>query len=87
MSDCYIHACRTLACGCSGISTVSRVRIRVKVTVRDQCVRGLMWYGCGVPTAEYLDLSAEDIAQLAHAEDECILCCERSDVLFPNDFG
>jgi len=35
MSDCYIQACRILAGGCSGISTVSRVMVRVKVTVRD----------------------------------------------------
>jgi len=33
MSDCYIQACTILASGCSGISTVSRVRVRVKVTV------------------------------------------------------
>jgi len=46
MSDCYIQACRILAVSCSGICTVSRVRVRVKVTVRDQCVKGLMWYGC-----------------------------------------
>ena len=30
--------------GCSGITTVSRVRIMVKVTVRDRCVKLLMWY-------------------------------------------
>jgi len=24
----------------------------VKITVRDQCVKGLMWYGCSVPVAE-----------------------------------
>jgi len=44
MSDCYIQACRILAGGCSGISMVSRVRVMVKVTVRDRCVKGLMWY-------------------------------------------
>jgi len=32
-----------------------------------------LWYGCSVPMAEWLDLSAVDIAQLAHAVDECIL--------------
>ena len=32
-------------------------------------------------------MSALDIAQLAHAEDECILCREGSDAIFPNDFG
>jgi len=54
MSDCYIQACTILAGSCSGISTVSRVRIRVrlKVMVRDRCVKGLKWYGCSVPTAE-----------------------------------
>jgi len=35
MSDCYIEACRILAGGCSGISTVSKVRVMVKVTVMD----------------------------------------------------
>jgi len=50
MSNCYIQACRILAGGCSVISTVSRVR--VKVTVMDQCVKGLMWYRCSIPTAE-----------------------------------
>jgi len=28
-----------------------------------------------------------DIAKLTHAADECILCREGSDALFPNDFG
>jgi len=28
-----------------------------------------------------------DIAQLAYVAEECILCHEGSDVLFPNDFG
>ena len=28
-----------------------------------------------------------DIAQLAHTADECILCHEGSDALFPNDWG
>jgi len=28
-----------------------------------------------------------DITQLAHATDDCILCREGSDALFPNDFG
>jgi len=41
MSDCYIQACAILAGGCSGISTVSRIGVRVKVTVRDRCVKGL----------------------------------------------
>jgi len=31
-------------------------------------------------------LSAVDMAQLAHAAVECILCREGSDALFPNDF-
>jgi len=44
MSDYYIQACRVLAGGCSGISTVSRVRVRVKVGVRDRCVKGQTWY-------------------------------------------
>jgi len=48
----------------------------VKVTVRDRCVMGLKGYGCIIPVAEQLDLSAVDIAQLAHAADECILCRE-----------
>jgi len=52
MSNCYIQASTILASGCSGISMVSRVRVRVKVTVRDQYVKGLMWCGCSVPTAE-----------------------------------
>jgi len=51
MSDCYIQACRILAGVCSGICMVSRVRVMVKVTVRDRC---------GVPLAELLDLSAVD---------------------------
>jgi len=51
LSDCYIQACRILAGGC-GISTVSRVRVRVKVTVRDRCVKGLVWYVCSIPVAE-----------------------------------
>ena len=38
MSDCYIQACRILAGGCSGINTVSRVRVMVKVRVRDRRV-------------------------------------------------
>jgi len=55
----------------SGISTVKGYG---KGT-RDRCVKGLMWYnGMDVPLAEQLDLSAVDIAQLAHAADECILC-------------
>jgi len=37
--------------------------------------------------AEKLELSAVDIAQLAYAVDEFILCCDGSDLLFPNDFG
>jgi len=74
-SDCYIQACRILAGSCSGISTVSRVRVIVKVTVRVQCVKGLMWYhGMDVVyLAEYQNLSAVDIAQLAHTANECIL--------------
>jgi len=32
-------------------------------------------------------MSAVDIAQLAHAADECILCREGSDALFPNHWG
>jgi len=52
----------------------SRVKVIVKVTVRNQCIKGLMWYGCSIPAAELLDLSAVDVAQLAHAADECILC-------------
>jgi len=43
-SDCYVQACRILAGGCSGISTVSRVRVMVMVMVRDQYVKGLIWY-------------------------------------------
>jgi len=34
----------------------SKVRVMVRVMVRDQCVKGLMWYhgmdGCSVPAAE-----------------------------------
>jgi len=41
---CYIQACRILAGSCSAISTVSRVRVMIKFTVMDQCVKGLMWY-------------------------------------------
>jgi len=55
MSDCYIQVCRILAGGSSGISAVSRVSVMVKVMVRDQCVKGLMWYqryGCSVTAAE-----------------------------------
>ena len=52
MSDCYIQACRILAGGCSGISMVSRLRVRVEVMVRDLCVKGLKGYGCSIPTAE-----------------------------------
>jgi len=55
--------------------------------VMDRCVKGLKWYGCSIPAAEKLDLSAVDIAQLAHAVNECILCHEGSDALFPNDYG
>ena len=43
MSDCYIQACRIVAGSCSGTSTVSRVRYRVKVRVRDRCVQ---WLKC-----------------------------------------
>jgi len=32
-------------------------------------------------------LSAVDIAHLAHAADDFILCHEGSDAFFPNDFG
>jgi len=39
--DCYIHACTILAGSCSGICMVSSVRVRVRVTVRDWCVKGL----------------------------------------------
>jgi len=35
MSDCYIQACRIVTGGCSWISKVSRVKVRVKVTIRD----------------------------------------------------
>ena len=35
MSNCYVQVCRILADGYSGISTVSRVRVMVKVTVQD----------------------------------------------------
>jgi len=35
ISDCYIQACRILAGGCSVISMVRRVRVSVKVKVRD----------------------------------------------------
>jgi len=56
MSDCYIQACRIPAGGCSGISTLSRVKVRVKlklrVRFRDQCVKGLKCYGCSIPAAE-----------------------------------
>jgi len=62
VSDYYIQTCTILAGSCSGISTVSRVRDRVKVSVR---VKGLKWYGCSVSAA-----------QLVHAADECILCRE-----------
>jgi len=41
MSDCYIQACTILAGSCSGFSTVSRVRVRIKVMVMDRCVKGL----------------------------------------------
>jgi len=51
IADCYIQACTILASGCSGISMVSRVRVRVKVTVRDRCVKGLTWYRCSIPMA------------------------------------
>jgi len=51
-SDSYIQAFRILAGSCSGISMVSRVRVKVKVTVTDQYVNGLTWYGCSTPTAE-----------------------------------
>jgi len=44
MSGCYIQGCGILAGGCSGISTVSRVRVRVNVTAMDRCVKELMWY-------------------------------------------
>ena len=48
--------------------------------------KGLKLYGCSVSAAKQLELSAVDIAQLAHAADECILCREGySDALFPND--
>jgi len=76
MIDCYIQACRILASCCSRISAVSRVSVMVKVTVRDRCVKWLMWYGCIMPMSEELDLSAVDIAQLAHTADEFILCRE-----------
>jgi len=52
MSDCYIQACRILAGDCSGISTVSRGKVMVNVTVRDRCVKGLKWYKCSIPAAE-----------------------------------
>jgi len=52
MPYCYIQACRIPAGSCSGISTVSRVRVRIKVMVKDQFVKVLMWYGCSVPVAE-----------------------------------
>jgi len=45
MFNCYIQACRIslLAGGCSGISTVRRVRVMVtvKVTIRDRYVKEL----------------------------------------------
>jgi len=44
MSDCYIQVCKILADGCSRISAVSRVMVKVKDTVIDRCVKGLMWY-------------------------------------------
>ena len=76
MPDCYIQGCRILVGSCSVLSTVSRVRVMLKVMVRDRCVKRLMWNGCSVPAPESLDLSAADIAQLAHAADECIPCRE-----------
>ena len=33
-----------------------------------------MWYGCSIPAAEWLDLSAVGIAQLAHAAGNSIFC-------------
>jgi len=39
-----IQVCRILAGSCSRISTVSRIRVTVKVRVRDQCVKELTWY-------------------------------------------
>jgi len=35
MSNCYIQACTKLPAGCSGISAVSRVRVRGKFTARN----------------------------------------------------
>jgi len=37
MSNCYIQACTILAGSCSGISMVSRVRVRVQVTLGPMC--------------------------------------------------
>jgi len=48
ISDCYIQACKILAGSCSEIATVSRVKVRIKVRVRDQYVKGLKWYGMDV---------------------------------------
>jgi len=35
MSHCYLKACRIPVSGCSGISMVSMIRVRVKVRVMD----------------------------------------------------
>jgi len=42
MSDCFIQACKILAGGCSGISTVSRATVMVKVTVRERDQNGIV---------------------------------------------
>jgi len=42
-----------------------------------------VWCGCSVPVAEWLDLPAVSIRQLAHAAGESIFCREGGDVAVP----
>jgi len=58
-----------------GQRNVSNVGLTYRTHVALRC-------RCSVPAAERLD-----IAQLAHAADECILYVRGGDALFPNDLG
>jgi len=81
---------RILAGSCSGISMVSRVRVIVKVTVRDRCVKRLM--GCHGMDVVYPWLSNWTCLQWTlhsqHTQWSSAFSAMRgSDALFANDFG
>jgi len=85
MSNCYIQACTILAGSCSGINTVSGVRL--KVTVRTDVSRDLSGVDVAYPWLSNWSCVQWTLHSLHMQRMSAFSSVRDSGTLFPNDSG